>query len=259
VRRMGAMTRTIGIAAVLAVVAASCSGGSDGDEAAQPDPAVTDVSEAETTSDTEPAMRDIPTIPPPTIEGQTESDGGVIVVAPTIAPAPPPSVDPSEPAEPMPPPSTDLVGDPQPTPDSTNPAPPAPPEGALLPDPACDRLAPFDIEALITEQTGEATSGERVTPLFCRYASGSVVVEVHLVPVQVVRDDWYRREGIEPVGEVSGDAVGFSNFVTPSGDGGAGYTIATVGGSDGAIVAVSGTSDARLVASSVALFAQQAA
>lgn len=258
---MGAMTRRVGITAVAALFAVSCSGGSDADEAGAPAPVVSDASEAETTGDTEPVMREVPTIPPPTIEGQSESAGdeGVIVASPTIAPAPPPSVDPGQPAEPVPPPSTDLVGDPQPTPDSTNPPPPPPPAGAPLPDPACERLVPFDIEAVITEQTGQDTSGEQMSPPFCRYASGPIVVEVHFLSAQIVRDDWYLRDGIEPVGEVSGDAVGFSNFVTPDGGGGAGYTIAIVGGADGAIVAVSGTSDARLVASSVALFAQQAA
>ena len=252
---------------VLAVCAASaCSGSSDDAVVADADAATSDVVTTDdpdlsgddlTASTAE--MREVPTVPPSTIDGQTEAaSDGVIVAAPTIAPLPPPVVDPDQSADPVAAPTTDLVGDPQPSPDATVPAPLPPPEGAAPPPEACVILADFGVLDRVSSVSGSNATEDRLDAQACRYVAGAVTVEVYFLPASVIRDDWYRRAGIEPVGEVGGDAVGFGSFVTPSGASGSGYTIAISGGGGGAVVAVSGP-DARRVAAEVAPLAQQAA
>ncbi|MGI9646144.1 MAG: hypothetical protein ACR2O6_12635 [Ilumatobacteraceae bacterium] len=205
--------------------------------------------------DTESGTRPVPTVPPSTIEGQTDSEPGVIEASPTIAPPP---VDPNEPTSSVLPPTTELVGDPQPEPGVTVPPPPPPTTEPGDPD-ACGRLAAFDVIGIIVSADGPTTTAESVAEDVCRYSSGAFVAEVHFMSVSDVRDDWFTRSGIEPVGEVSGDAVGFSSFIPPGASGGDGYTIAVEGGTRGVVVAVGGTADARLVAAQVAIFAGQAA
>ncbi len=203
--------------------------------------------------------RPVPTVPPSTLPGEVTTvagtEPGVVDASPTIAPAP---VDPNAPTTSVVAPTTDLVGDPQPNPDTTGaPPPPPPPTAADDPD-ACERLADFDIVGVIADTASVATTGELVADEVCRYAAGAFVAEVHFVPAAEIRDDWNKRDGIEPVGEVASDAVGFGSFIPPGSPPGAGYTIALEGGSLGVIVAVTGTGDARRVAGQIAIFANQA-
>lgn len=263
-RRSAAGRWCVGATSVaLVLAAAACS---DDDGAAPADSAVVTSSSAPTTDadgelfvESTESMRSVPTVPASTVAGQTDgaetSDEGVIEVSPTLEPPAPPPVDPDQPATTPAPPTTELVGDPQPSPDTTQP--PPPPTVAPPPDP-CDRLADFGVEAVVVDAAGTAvaTTSDDVS---CRYEGNGVVVEVYFVPVQDVRDDWYRRDGIEPVGEVGGDAVGLQGFITPDGPGGDGYTIAIAGGRDGLIVATMAPADARIVGAAVAVLANQAA
>jgi hypothetical protein len=206
-----------------------------------------------TTTTVEGQTRPVPTVPPSTIEGQVDAGDGVVDASPTIAPVP---VDPNAPTTSVVAPTTDLVGDPQPNPDTTSAPPPPPP----IDDPdACVRLADFDIVTVIADTGAGATSADLVTDEVCRYSAGPFVAEVHFVSVSEIRDDWFKRDGIEPVGEVASDAVGFGSFIPPGSPPAAGYTIAVEGGSRGVVVAVTGTGDARYVAGQVAIFAKQAA
>lgn len=202
-------------------------------------------------------MRPVPTVPPSTLAGQTtDGEGGVVDASPTIAPVP---IDPNEPTTSVVPPTTDLVGDPQPDPDTTS-APPPPPPTTTADDPdACERLAQFDVAGVIADEAGVTTAGEPLGRDACRYAAGVFVAEVHFVAASVIRDDWNQRDGIEPVGEVSSSAVGFSTYVPPGSPAADGYTIAVEGGSLGVVVAVTGTPNPRRVAAQVAIFANQAA
>lgn len=236
----------------------------DGGESASPatESAVTASTTASTdgealvpVSTEEGATRPVPTVPPSTIEGQSGAEPGVVEVSPTIAPVP---VDPNEPTTSVLPPTTELVGDPQPEPGVTAPPPPPPTTTPGDPD-ACAQLAAFDLVGSIVSAGGPATTAEPVTDEVCRYTSGAFVTEVHFMSVAEVRDDWFARSGIEPVGEVSGDAVGFSSFIPPGSSGGDGYTIAVEGGARGVVIAVGGSDDARFVAAQVAIFAGQAA
>lgn len=254
--------KSIALTSVVVLSVAACSG----DDDASPESAPVTVTESTPTTDeaddeaftqTTDEMRPVPTVPPSTIEGQSGDSGdGVIEVAPTLVPPPPPAVDPDEPATTPVPPTTDLVGDPQPSPDSTQ---PPPPPTVAPPPAACERLAPFDVGQIVADEGGAAATTTDADDATCRIESGSVSAEVFFVPVDQIRDDWYLRSGIEPVGEVGEEAVGFSSYLTPDGATGEGYTIAAAGGRDGVIVAVSGTSDARLVAIGVMIFANQAA
>lgn len=202
---------------------------------------------------TEGETRPVPTVPPSTIEGTVGSEPGVVDASPTIAPVP---VDPDAPTTTVAPPTTELLSDPQPVPGSTSPA-PAPPSTVEGDPDACERLAAFDIVGVITEAGGPATTGDAVGVEVCRYSAGPFVAEVHYLSVAEVRDDWFTRTGIEPVGEVSADAVGFSSYLAPGATAGEGYTIALEGGSRGVVVAVGGTGDARYVAGQVAIFARE--
>ncbi len=199
-------------------------------------------------------MRPVPTVPPSTVEGETAVEGSVDAV-PTIAPAP---VDPDAPTTSVVAPTTDLVGDPQQSPATTAPAPPPPTTAVGDPD-ACARLEAYDVAGVIAGSAGVTATGVLVADKVCRYTAGSFVAEVHFVSIAEVRDDWYLRDGIEPVGEVGADAVGFGSFLAPGSPVGPGYTIALEGGERGVVVAVTGIGNARQVAGQVAIFAQQAA
>lgn len=200
--------------------------------------------------------RPVPTVPPSTILGQTGTTApGVVNASPTIVPEPPAPEDPNAPDTTQAPPTTELVGDPQPSPGTTR---PPPPPTVAPPPPACDRLAVFDIVKIVSEATGTTAAADTLSDNACRYTAGPVVVEVYFVTQASIRNDWYTREGVEPVGEVSGDAVGLRSFLPVSGSSGAGYTIASVGGRQGVVVAVRGTDDGRFVAGQVAVFANQA-
>ncbi len=200
-------------------------------------------------------MRPVPTVAPSTVAGQTGSDDGVIEVSPTLAPPPPTPVDPDAPATTASPPSTELVGDPAPSSDTTV---PPPPPTAAPPPPLCDRLAEFEVAAEIGGLAGADVSSDGSGVDVCRFTAGSSVVEVTTIPAAQVRDVWFEREGIEPVAEVGGDAVGIDGFADPAGavqsDG---YTVALIGGRDGAVIAVRGAPDDQVMASFVGVFVRQ--
>jgi hypothetical protein len=74
------------------------------------------------------------------------------------------------------------------------------------------------------------------------------VAEIHYLSEDVMGSDWFRRDDIEPVGDVGADAVGLAVFVVPGGASEAGYTIALVSRRQGAVVAVRGAGEDRAVA-----------
>ncbi len=74
------------------------------------------------------------------------------------------------------------------------------------------------------------------------------MAEVHYLSEDVIGSDWFRRDGIEPVGDVGADAVGIAVFAAPGADSEAGYTIAVVSRREGAVIAVRGTAEDRAVA-----------
>ena len=86
----------------------------------------------------------------------------------------------------------------------------------------------------------------------CRFGAGGATVEVHYVPEATIEGDWFLREGIEPVGSVTSDAVGLAGFVPPGSPPGDGYTIALISRRQGAVVAVQGTAADRELAEQVA-------
>ena len=240
--------------AVVLTVAAGCSGDDDTPDAGS---SAVPTSTIEVAPSSTSLMREVPTVPSSTLLGQSEPEAdGVIVAAPTIAPAPPPEAG-ADPDVATAPPSTEIIGDPQPSPEVTSPPLPTLPPDAPGPPPPCERLAAFDAAGEVEAETGAAASSTDIDPEGCRISSGAVTVEVFFVERSTVESDWFQRQGIEPVGQVSGDAVGFSTFSTPDGRSGDGYTIAVTGGRDGVVVAVSGP-DAGLVAAAVAQGARQA-
>lgn len=247
------------VAAVLAL--AACSGSDEPNGVSDPDGIVEDSLQPNTavSSTVASETRTVPTVPPSTVPGQTQTgttEPGVINAAPTIVPEQPAPADPDAPAASQAPPTTDLIGDPQPSPDTT--AAPLPP--TVVPRaPACERLIDFGVDAVVVENAGSTPTVDDFAAGACRFEAGSIVAEIYFVPQATIRDDWYQRDGIEPVGEVSGEAVGISSFVPPAGSASNGYTIALVGGGEGVIVAVSGTADARFIAGQIAIFANQAA
>ena len=93
---------------------------------------------------------------------------------------------------------------------------------------ACVRLADYAAADLVGVAAGTPAVTESIWDGACRMTAGSVVAEVHYVPEATVLDDWYRREGIEPVGEIGGDAVGLNGFLAPGSEPAEGYTIALV-------------------------------
>ncbi|HUS44020.1 MAG TPA: hypothetical protein VMY16_15255 [Ilumatobacteraceae bacterium] len=170
-------------------------------------------------------MRPVPTVP------ATLGSGEDVAVAP------------ESPTGPV---TTELVGDPRPDPDSDVALPPLP---EALPFDACVRLGEYQV----AEQFGAAAgvgvaSAEPIDDGACRFTAGAGVAEIHYVSEDVIESDWFRRDAIEPVGDVSADAVGIAEFLAPGSDSGAGYTIALVSRREGAVIAVRGTSEDRLVA-----------
>lgn len=172
-------------------------------------------------------MRPVPTIP---------AEGGA---APVAAPV----------GEVMEPPSTELVGDPQPDPESRDTLPALP--GAPVVD-ACVRLGELATADAIGAAVGVQVAVESIGDQACRFASGAVTAEVHYLPEGVIESDWFRRAGIQPVGAVTGDAVGLARFQPPGSASRAGYTIAMVSRREGAVIAVRGSADDRMLAEQVA-------
>ncbi len=167
----------------------------------------------------------------------------VPTVPPTPAPGEEVAVVPERPTGPV---TTEVVGDPRPDPEREATLPPLP-EAPVVE--ACIRLIDFQV----AEQLGAAVGGGRATAepvgdAVCRFTAGAVVAEVHYVPEDVIESDWFRRDAIEPVGDVLADAVGIAAFVAPGSDSDAGYTIAFVSRREGAVIAVRGAPDDRAVA-----------
>ena len=170
-------------------------------------------------------MRPVPTAPPALAPGET------FAVAPEN---PTGSV------------TTEVVGDPRPDPDSDVTRPPLP---EALPFDACVRLGEYQVAEQFGAATGSGVASvELIDDGACRFAAGTGVVEIHYVSEDIIESDWFRRDAIEPVGEVTADAVGIAEFLAPGSDSGAGYTVALVSRREGAVIAVRGTSDDRLVA-----------
>jgi hypothetical protein len=178
-------------------------------------------------------MRSVPTVP--------ETSGSV--------PADPATADST-------PPSTELIGDPQPDPDSRDTLPPLPPLPPGTPvDTACDRLAEGRLVEIVEAAAGARATTTPVGDEVCRFAAGPIVAEVHFVTEAAVESDWFRRDGIEPVGRVGGDAVGLAVFVPPGASGSEGYTIALVSRREGIVTAARGVSGSRLLAEDLAIAA----
>jgi len=170
-------------------------------------------------------MRPVPTVPP------TPAPGEEIVVAP---------VSPTGPV------TTDVVGDPRPDPDSEVELPPLPDVADFD---ACVRLGDFQVaEQFAAAAGGGETTADPLDDRGCRFRAGSGVAEIHYLSEDVIASDWFRRDGIEPVGDVAADAVGIAAFIASGSDSGSGYTIALVSRREGAVVTVSGTPDDRSVA-----------
>jgi hypothetical protein len=169
-------------------------------------------------------MRPVPTVPPTPAPGDE--------IAATV-PAPTGPV------------TTELVGDPRPDPDSQATLPPLPELPAFD---ACARLVEFGVADQLAGSTGGAPVTEAVGERGCRLAAGAAVAEIHYLSEDVLGSDWFRRDDIEPVGDVGADAVGLAVFVVPGGASEAGYTIALVSRRQGAVVAVRGAGEDRAVA-----------
>jgi hypothetical protein len=174
-------------------------------------------------------MRPVPTVPPTAAPGEE-----LAVTAPN-------------PTGPI---TTDVIGDPRPDPDNPAPLPPLPEIPAFD---ACERLGEYGA----AEQFGAAVGGAPVTTETvgergCRFVAGAGVAEIHYLSEDVIDDDWFRRDAIEPVGDVSADAVGIAEFAAPGADSEAGYTIALVSRREGAVVAVRGTPEDRAAAVALA-------
>jgi hypothetical protein len=173
-------------------------------------------------------MRPVPTVP---AEGDTVADNGAEA-----------------------PPVTELVGDPQPDPDSRDTLPPLPDAPVVN---ACDRLDELATADAIGTAIGSRVEVEAIWDQACRFTARSggadIVAEVHYVPEAAVESDWFRRDAIEPVGAVTGDAVGIAEFVPPGSDPADGYTIALISRRQGAVVAVRGTGDDRALAEQLAM------
>ena len=147
------------------------------------------------------------------------------------------------------PPVTELIGDPQPDPDSPVTLPPLPAQPVID---ACDRLNELATADTIGASVGERVVVESIADDACRFTAGDAVAEVHYVSEATVESDWFERSGIQPVGAVTGDAVGVAGFVPPGSESAGGYTIALVSRRHGAIIAVRGTADDRVLAEELA-------
>jgi hypothetical protein len=147
------------------------------------------------------------------------------------------------------PPVTELVGDPQPDPDSPVTLPPLPEQPVTN---TCDRLNELAIVDTIGASAGGQITVGSIGDEACRFTAGDAVVEVHFVSESTVESDWFERSGIQPVGAVSGDAVGVAEFAPPGSEPAEGYTIALISRRQGVIVAVSGTGGDRALAEQLA-------
>jgi hypothetical protein len=171
-------------------------------------------------------MRPVPTV---ASSGALSAPGGAAAATP------------DGPSGPM---TTEVVGDPRPDPDSGVTLPPLPDVPIVA---ACTRLGELGAAEEFGTGAAPATT-EALGELGCRFVTGSAVAEVHYLSEGTVESDWFRRNAIEPLGDVSGDAVGIAVFSAPGSDGAAGYTIALVSRREGAVIAVRGTADDRAVA-----------
>lgn len=195
-------------------------------------------------------MRPVPTVPPSTVLGQSGAAGGVIEIAPTLVPPPPPTIDPGEIAEP----TDDVVA--APTTAATVSAAPA----AAAPAEACARLAGVGVADLLTDGSDDGgVSTEELADATCRWERGGTVVEVRVVTAEEVRDDWALRPAAAPVDELGDGAVGFDGVSAGDGTTDVGYTIAAVVGADGVIVTVQASAGSRRLAVGVIESARQAA
>lgn len=192
-----------------------------------------------------PTIGEMRTVPPVPSAAPTVPSSPTSVPAPGEEGAAPGAVSSDTPSDTQPVPmTTEVLGDPQPDPDSDVTLPPLPDAPIVA---ACTRLA----ELRAAEQFGTASAvatTESLGELGCRFTSGPAVAEIHYLSEDVIESDWFRREAIEPVGEVTSDAVGVAVFATPGSDADAGYTIALVSRREGAVIAVRGTPDDRAVA-----------
>lgn len=215
--------RTLGVAvvAVLGFTGAGCSWGDDGVSATRSQQAGDGQVAAE--------MRPVPTTPSP---DDTATD--------PIA----------DDAEDLGPPVTEVLGDPQPDPDDPEQRPPLPPSPPVDP---CERAGDAGVVDAMVAATAVTVAPSTIGDRVCRFAGLRVIAEIHFVPEGDIEGDWFRREGIEPVGEVGGDVVGVDGFVPPGSTPADGYTIALVERREGVIVAVRGTGDDRLVAVELAV------
>jgi hypothetical protein len=178
-------------------------------------------------------MRPVPTVPPP-----DATPGGAAATVPG-----------SGDDEDLAPPVTEVIGDPRPDPEAPEPLPPLPDSPVVE---ACVLLADTSATATIADVVGATAVVDAVGPTVCRYTAGGAVAEVHLLDEATVENDWFSREGIEPVGTVSGDAVGIARFLAPGSDPAPGYTIALISRRRGAVVAVTGGPDDRGTAEALA-------
>jgi len=184
-------------------------------------------------------MRPVPTVATTAIPGAASGSAGAATT--TILPV--------TDEEALAPPVTELIGDPQPDPDSPVTLPPLPEQPAID---ACLRLSELATADTIGASVGEPVGVESISDDACRFTAGDVVAEVHYVSESTVESDWFERSGIQPVGAVTGDAVGVVEFVPPGSESANGYTIALVSRRQGAIVAVRGTADDRVLAEELA-------
>ena len=179
-----------------------------------------------------PEMRSVPTVPDPASAEVATADAAAAAAAVAAADAGVP-------------PATVLIGDPRPNPDSKATLPPLPDAPVVN---ACTRLAEDSVADVVGVAAGVAVTAESLSEESCRFSGGSTVAEIHYVAEATVMSDWFRRDAIEPVGEVGGDVVGLLAFVPPGSSPAKGYTLAMVSRRQGAIVAVRGTSDDRALA-----------
>lgn len=184
-------------------------------------------------------MRPVPTV-------ATAEDSGA---APGPVAAPTTTILPVTDEEALAPPVTELIGDPQPDPDSPVTLPPLPEQPVVS---ACDRSNELATVDTIAASVGERVEAESISDEACRFTAGDAVIEVHYVSESTVESDWFERSGIQPVGAVTGDAVGVVEFAPPGSESASGYTIALVSRRQGAIIAVRGTVDDRSLAEELA-------
>jgi hypothetical protein len=177
-------------------------------------------------------MRSVPTVPGPGSAG----DAAAAALAPD--------------AELGAPPTTALIGDPKPNVDSQVMQPPLP-ESPVVD--GCTRLSEVAAVDAVAAGAGSLAMAEPIGEAACRFSAGAVVAEVYYLSESTVSSEWYRRDGIDPVGEIGGDAVGIASFLTPGAVSGDGFTIAMISRREGAVIAVRGAAANRELAVQLAL------